>query len=161
MAAFPSALLLISTLLFASVTIPLAQVANANTRIDVVPPFTGAILAGTVECSNTSLSQAGTYTAISNAPVDVVCGDGSASSVIKSGVTNLEGAYFFLFTTADTLISDPNKCYVKVTIPQKSCMFNIPNGFLRYPLVVFRIVDAILGTVICLVPGVPTYVLPA
>lgn len=161
MAPFPSTLLLISTLLFVSVTIPLAQAANANTNINVVPSIASAILAGTVECSNTSLSEAGTYTPISNVPVDVVCGDGSASSVIKSGVTNLEGAYFFLFTTADTLISDPNKCDVKVAVPQNSCVFNIPNGFLRYPLVVFRIVDAVIGTVLLLVPGVPTYVLPA
>lgn len=81
--------LLLSTLLFVSITIPLPQAANADA-------ITGGFLGGTILCTNASLSQVGTYNAIANANVDVVCGDGSSSRVIKSVLTDLSGTYIFL-----------------------------------------------------------------
>ncbi|CAI9779938.1 unnamed protein product [Fraxinus pennsylvanica] len=148
--AFSSTTLLIITLFSISATIPLA---NADL-------LGGGILGGVLTCTNTSIAVAGTYSVIPQAKVDVVCGAGGTSlpTVIKSTQTDTAGVYTFLFTSLDTILNDPGKCYLNVTLPPNSCILNIPTGVLRIPVVVLSTVDALLGKFLVLVPGALSWV---
>ncbi|KAL2534199.1 Uncharacterized protein Adt_07550 [Abeliophyllum distichum] len=146
--AFPSTFFLITTLLSIAFTASSAQLL-----------LSGGVLGGVITCTNTSLAIAGTYNVIPQAKVDLLCGSGSASQVIKSTVTNTTGVYYFLFTSVDTILNDPGKCFLLVTLPPNSCIFNIPNGVLRIPIVVLGTVDALVGKLLILVPGALSYVL--
>ncbi|KAL2555043.1 uncharacterized protein Fot_08662 [Forsythia ovata] len=146
--AFPSTFFLMTTLLSIAFTASSAQLL-----------LSGGILGGVITCTNTSLAIAGTYNVIPQAKVDLVCGSGSVSQVIKSTVTNTAGVYYFLFTSVDTILNDPGKCFLLVTLPTNSCIFNIPNGVLRIPIVVLSTVDALVGKLLILVPGALSYVL--
>ncbi|KAL2555172.1 uncharacterized protein Fot_08791 [Forsythia ovata] len=146
--AFPSTFFLMTTLLSIAFTASSAQLL-----------LSGGILGGVITCTNTSLAIAGTYNVIPQAKVDLVCGSGSVSQVIKSTVTNTAGVYYFLFTSVDTILNDPGKCFLLVTLPTNSCIFNIPSGVLRIPIVVLSTVDALVGKLLILVPGALSYVL--
>lgn len=139
---------LLLTLLFVSVTVPMAQ-----------SSVVGGVLGGTLLCTNTSLANVGTYPVIANARVDVVCGQGSLARVIRSSQTNLAGIYYFTFTLVDTILNDPSSCYLNVTIPPNSCIFNVPTGILRIPLGVLSTIDALLGSILVLVPGTLSFLL--
>ncbi|KAL2555173.1 uncharacterized protein Fot_08792 [Forsythia ovata] len=150
--AFSSTTLVIITLFsIISATVPLA---NAT--------LGGGILGGVLTCTNTSIDVAGTYKVIPQTKVDVVCGVGGTSlpTVIKSTQTDTAGVYTFLFTSLDTILNDPGKCYLNVTLPPNSCILNIPTGVLRIPVVVLSTVDALLGKLLVLVPGALSWVIP-
>ncbi|CAI9779937.1 unnamed protein product [Fraxinus pennsylvanica] len=119
----------------------------------------GGILGGVITCTNTSVAVAGTYNVIPQAKVDLVCGSGSVTQIVKSTVTNTAGVYYFVFTSLDTILNDPGKCFLLVTLPTNTCIFNIPNGVLRIPIVVLSTVDALVGKLLILVPGALSYVL--
>ncbi|CAA3020263.1 Hypothetical predicted protein [Olea europaea subsp. europaea] len=147
--AFPSTYLLMTTLLSIAFALSSAQLL-----------LSGGILGGVITCTNTSVAIAGTYDVIPQAKVDLVCGSGSVSQVVKSTVTNTAGVYTFIFTSLDTILNDPGKCFLLVTLPINSCIFNIPNGVLRIPIVVLGTVDALVGHLLVLAHGPLSYVLP-
>ncbi|PIN21261.1 hypothetical protein CDL12_06051 [Handroanthus impetiginosus] len=120
--------------------------------------ISGRILGGFLTCTNTSVSIAGTYPVIPQARVDLVCGSGSLARVIQSAVTNTAGVYSFVLTTLDTVLNDPGSCYLRATVPSTSCNFNVPTGVLRIPIVVLRVVDALVGKLLILVPWALSYV---
>ncbi|KAI3455654.1 hypothetical protein Pfo_012317, partial [Paulownia fortunei] len=121
----------------------------------------GGILGGVITCTNTSVAMAGTYNVIPQAKVDLVCGAGGTSlpAVIKSTQTNTAGLYTFLISSADAILLDGGNCYLNVTIPPNSCVFNVPTGVLRIPVVVLATIDALVGKVLVLVPGAVSYLL--
>ncbi|CAA3027247.1 Hypothetical predicted protein [Olea europaea subsp. europaea] len=141
--AFSSTTLLSLTLYTIFAIVPLA-------KADLL---VGGILGGVLTCTNTSIVVAETYNVIPQAKVDVVCGAGGTSlpTVIKSTQTDTTGLYTFLFTSLDTISIDSGKCYLNVTLPPNSCILNIPTGFLKIPVVVLSIVDALIGRFIVLV----------
>ncbi|KAG8388435.1 hypothetical protein BUALT_Bualt02G0125600 [Buddleja alternifolia] len=140
--AFRSSILLVIALLSVASTMSSAAIINSG------------ILGGVLTCTNTSVSLAGMYSIIPQTRVDLVCGNGSLAQVVKSAVTNTAGVYIFSFTSLDTILNDPGKCYLTATIPATSCNFNIPSAILRFPIVVLSTVDALVGKLLVLAPGV-------
>lgn len=141
--AFHSTFLLI-TLLALALSQASSQELNSN-----------ATLAGIVTCINASIATVRTYPLIPEARVDVVCSVLFLEKVIKSTNTNLAGIYSFSFNAADMLLlSVPELCYLKVTMPANSCVFDPSGGFLKLPVVGIR---SALGMVTQFVPGAPSY----
>ncbi|XP_059639431.1 uncharacterized protein LOC132281780 [Cornus florida] len=151
--AFPSALLVITLTLLISATMPSSQALRVNNL-----PIGSIRTGGTIVCADASIATARTYRPIPRAPIQLLCGSGSTDVVLGQVVTNLSGVYFFVLTVADTLLIDPNRCYLRVTIPPNTCTLSIPNGFLRIPLVVLDVVQATLGNVLLFGQGPYSYV---
>ncbi|KAK6124698.1 hypothetical protein DH2020_041553 [Rehmannia glutinosa] len=91
----------------------------------------GGVLGGVITCTNTSVALAGTYNVIPQAKVDLVY----------------------------TVLLDGGNCYLNVTVPPNSCVFNVPTGVLRIPVVVLSTIDALVGKLLVLVPGAVSYAL--
>ncbi|KAK4413735.1 hypothetical protein Salat_2786300 [Sesamum alatum] len=125
--------------------------------------FIGAgILGGVLTCTNSSIALAGTYPVIPQARVNLMCGGGSlGEQVVKSVLTDTAGLYNFLLTTLDIVLANPGNCYLIATIPPGSCMFALPPGILRIPIVVLGTIDALIGQFLILAPGPMSYVLSA
>ncbi|XP_059639434.1 uncharacterized protein LOC132281783 [Cornus florida] len=153
--AFPSTLLVITLGLFIAVTMPSSQAFIVNNL-----PIGNIQTGGTICCTDASIATAKTYRPIPRALVELLCGRGSTEVVLSRGVTDLAGVYFFVLSVADTLLIDPAKCYIRVTIPPNTCTLSVPNGFLQIPLVVLNVVQALLGNILFFGQGPLTYVLP-
>ncbi|KAG8380194.1 hypothetical protein BUALT_Bualt07G0168100 [Buddleja alternifolia] len=115
--------------------------------------LSGGILGGVIACTNTSISVAGTYKVIPLSKVDLFCGASGTSVLVVFTQTNTSGLYTFLFMSAGTISPDGGKCYLNVTIPPNSCVFNIPTGVLRIPLLVLSTVKALVGKFLVLARG--------
>ncbi|KAG6425795.1 hypothetical protein SASPL_109999 [Salvia splendens] len=145
--AFPSSFLLITLL-----SLALSQASSQAL-------YSNATLAGIVTCINASIAAVKTYPLVPDARVDVVCGVLFVEKVIKTAHTNLEGVYSFSFNVADTaLLSVPQMCYLKVAMPDNSCVFDPSGGFVKLPIVVG--LRSGLGMVTYFIPGAPSYSRP-
>ncbi|GFP82194.1 hypothetical protein PHJA_000362700 [Phtheirospermum japonicum] len=139
---FSSNIFLVITLLsIASLTLSSAQIQRTN-----------ATLAGVITCPNTSLSTAGTFRAIPQAQVDVVCPSFFISRVMKSTKTNFAGVYSLSFSQTDILLNNPELCYLNVTLPMNSCTFSTTGEAIRFPIL------SVFGVAFDYFPGAPTYV---
>lgn len=150
--AFPSTILLIAFLAITT-SAPSAQSLIINGKI-----IASVALGGTLQCTDTSLATAKSYKPIPNAPFELRCGSGSTERVLRSGLTDLSGVYFLGFTILDTLLFDPNQCHVRVTVPPSACSLSVPNSFLRIPLVVLDVVEAVVGNLLFVCGGPYTYI---
>ncbi|KAL6568323.1 hypothetical protein OROHE_004007 [Orobanche hederae] len=112
-------------------------------------------LAGVVTCPDASLSAVGTYRVIPQAKVDVVCPVLFFPRVAKSTMTNFVGVYSFSFGPSEILFSNPELCYLNVTLPVNSCKLDPPGGAIRFPIIGIR---SFFGMVMAYIPGAPRYV---
>ncbi|XP_052180818.1 uncharacterized protein LOC127794002 [Diospyros lotus] len=150
--AFPSTLVATITLILLA-SAAQGLVINGQT-------ISNAIIGGTLVCEDTSLAVAKTFQPIPQALVELRCGNTSTSTetVLMSVLTDAAGTYFLGFSVLDTLLFDPAQCYLRATIPPgSSCALFIPNGFLRIPLVVLDVVQALLGFWAVFIAGPVTY----
>lgn len=139
--AITSTLVIFTILSLSMLIFPSAQALTINGL-----PIDRVLIGGTVTCPDS-------LNVIQQAPVELRCGNSSSETVLRSTVTNLSGVYSFAFTTLDTLLFDPSTCFVRVTVPPNTCTVNIPNGFLRIPLVVLDVVQILLGNLLLVVQG--------
>ncbi|OVA12349.1 Pollen Ole e 1 allergen/extensin [Macleaya cordata] len=138
--AIPSAFFIIISLLFFVGNVPSAVGLILNGK-----SISAVNLGGIVSCVDQNLPVNQPPKVIPGAPVDLYCKNGPTDTLVNTVTTDVTGTYLFIFNLLDTILFDPNTCYIIVRIPPTTCALPVPNAVLRAPICVLDVVQALLS----------------